>query len=198
MKINFTLLIFIVVLVMAGCQSKPKMNIEEKEQPSVEVDQKTDDKKEQKVVIDLINQEGIAIGIATLFEGEKGVHIQVDAHHLPAGTHGFHIHENGICETPSFESAGGHFNPGEKNHGFDDPNGFHNGDMENLEVTMDGTVEQQYINEAVTLEKGKKNSLLGKKGTAIIIHADPDDYVSQPTGNAGERIACGVINNERE
>src|SRR5690625_6639968 len=99
MKINFTLLIFIVVLVMAGCQSKPKMNIEEKEQPSVEVDQKRDDKKEQKVVIDLINQEGIAIGIATLFEGEKGVHIQVDAYHLPAGSHGFHIHENVICET---------------------------------------------------------------------------------------------------
>src|SRR5690606_30992804 len=92
--------------------------------------------------VELIDQEGIQVGTALLTEEADGVHIKVDAHHLPEGLHGFHIHEKGICETHDFESAGGHFNPDKKNHGFDDQNGPHAGDMVNLEVHADGTVEQ--------------------------------------------------------
>jgi len=186
----YLFLLVSVVMMLFACQSKPKMNIEkQKEQQSVEVDQKTNE-----IEVDLIDQDGISIGVASLSEEKDGVHIQIDAHHLPEGLHGFHIHENGVCDPPTFESAGAHFNPSEKKHGLKRESGSHNGDMENIEVNADGTVEQQLINDAVTLRKGEKHSLVNGKGTSLIIHADPDDYISQPAGNAGERIVCGVIN----
>lgn len=143
--------------------------------------------------VELINVDGVGVGVATIHEEADGVHIEVEAHHLNPGVHGFHIHERGLCEAPTFESAGGHFNPTHKEHGFDNPKGPHAGDMENIEVEEDGTVKVRIVNKAVTLERGKENSLFQKEGTSLMIHADPDDYVSQPAGNAGERIVCGVI-----
>src|SRR5699024_6073630 len=122
-----------------------------------------------------------------------GVHIALDAHHLKPGVHGYHIHEHGLCEPPTFESAGGHFNPTNKQHGFDHPEGPHAGDMENIEVKEDGTVKVTVVNKDVTLKKNEANSLFQKEGTSLMIHAKPDDYVSQPAGDAGDRIVCGVI-----
>lgn len=145
------------------------------------------------VEVELMDREGVSVGMAFLKELDKGVEIVVEASHLPEGLHGFHIHENGVCDTPTFESAGGHFNPTEKEHGFDNPKGPHAGDMHNLDVQADGAVQQTFYNEAVTLQEGKENSLLHEAGTSLIIHADPDDYVSQPAGDAGDRIACGII-----
>lgn len=145
------------------------------------------------VEVELMDREGVSVGMAFLKELDKGVEIVLEASHLPEGLHGFHIHENGVCDTPTFESAGGHFNPTEKEHGFDNPKGPHAGDMHNLDVQADGAVQQTFYNEAVTLQEGKENSLLHEAGTSLIIHADPDDYVSQPAGDAGDRIACGII-----
>lgn len=190
------LLLTVVTVVLFGCQDRieePEMNEESQlDNDAIEVD-KEEKQARESLKVELIDREGIQVGIALLTEEADGVHLKVDAHHLPEGLHGFHIHEKGICETPDFESAGGHFNPDEKNHGFDDPNGPHAGDMVNLEVHADGTVEQIFINDRVTLEKDVPHSLFSKEGTTLMIHADPDDYVSQPAGNAGERIVCGVI-----
>lgn len=193
MKKVYLSIVICLFIPLFACQSKPKMNMEKTEQPSIEVDKDTVEENEEQIEVDLVDREGISIGIATLFENKEGVHIHVEAHHLPVGPHGFHIHENGVCETPSFESAGSHFNPDGKNHGFDHLAGPHSGDLKNLEVKRDGTADQQFLNKFVTIEEGKKHSLLSKSGTSFIIHANPDDYISQPAGNAGERIACGVI-----
>src|SRR5699024_2249947 len=107
-------------------------------------------------------------------------------------------HEKGSCEAPTFESAGGHFNPDDKKHGFDHPDGPHAGDIEKLEVMEDGTVDATFLNDRVTLEKDQANSLFYEEATALVIHAEPDDYYSQPAGDSGNRIACGVISPSKE
>lgn len=191
MRTYYTIFVVMSVLLIAtGCKQTPK-------EPEVRMDneaiQEVSSEKKERIEVDLINQEGISIGSATLHEDKAGVRIDVEANHLAAGLHGFHIHEKGICEPPSFESAGGHFNPDHKKHGFDNPEGPHAGDLENLEVRADGTVEQQFLNNRVTLKEGAPNSLFSEEGTTLMIHADPDDYKTDPAGNSGERIVCGVI-----
>ena len=108
------------------------------------------------------------------------------------GPHAFHIHEQGNCELPGFKSAGGHFNPRGKKHGVKNPQGHHAGDLPNLVVGSDGEVEIEVIAGGVTLGPGA-NSLLSKSGTSLVIHADPDDDLTDPAGNAGARIACGAV-----
>jgi superoxide dismutase, Cu-Zn family len=136
---------------------------------------------------------GKSIGQATLTEQKKGVQVKLKVAGLPPGKHGFHIHETGTCTPPDFKSAGGHFNPFDKHHGIDNPQGKHAGDFPNLAVKDDGKAEVTALAEGATLKKGKAGSLLKEGGTAIVIHADPDDNMSDPAGNAGARIACGVI-----
>jgi len=145
------------------------------------------------VQVEMINTEGTKMGLATLKQAANGVNVMIDVTGLAKGTHGFHIHETGMCEPPDFESAGDHFNPTDMKHGFDHPDGPHAGDLPNLEVGEDGKVQESFVNEMVTLKKGEPNSLLREGGTALVIHADPDDQVSQPSGHSGARIACGVI-----
>src|SRR5690625_3353477 len=176
----FFVICMLIAIIAIGCQNRekePQMSEEGQiENEAIEVD-KEEKEKEATLEVELINEEGIQVGMATLTEESDGVHIAVDAHHLSKGMHGFHIHEKGLCETPTFESAGGHFNPDGKNHGFDDPQGPHAGDMVNLEVHADGTAEQIVINDRVTLEKGVPHSLISNEGTSLMIHADPDDYI---------------------
>ena len=112
---------------------------------------------------------------------------------LAQGVHGIHFHEKGKCKGPDFESAGAHLNPGKKQHGFQNPKGFHAGDLPNVTVKDDGTVNADLVTNQVTLEKGQPNSLLKKGGTALVIHAQADDYKTDPSGNSGARIACGAI-----
>ena len=145
------------------------------------------------VDVEMINREGQRIGMARLTQENGGVRIALQASNLPAGAKGFHFHETGRCETPSFESAGGHFAPMDRQHGLEDPRGPHAGDMPNLEVPQGGTVETEVTNPRVTLQTGMPNSLLDSDGTALVIHAGRDDQRTDPSGNSGDRIACGVV-----
>lgn len=145
------------------------------------------------VLVDLKDTDGKTTGTAELEETDDGVNVHVKAEGLPAGMHGFHFHETGVCETPDFESAGGHFNPEETKHGLEMEGGPHAGDMPNLEVGEDGTVDDEFTAKNVTLELNEPNSLLKDTGTALVIHSGQDDGKTQPSGDSGERIACGVI-----
>ncbi len=141
---------------------------------------------------DLTNAQGLKVGTAELAEGEEGVKIVVAVMGLSPGPHGFHIHDVGKCDPPDFKTAGGHFNPFGKKHGLKNPEGPHAGDMQNLAAGSDGNGRAEVVDKQATLGEGT-NSLFHQGGTAIVIHANPDDEMTDPAGNAGARIACGVI-----
>lgn len=138
------------------------------------------------------NADGATVGNADLTQVSDGVLIKLVAKGLPPGEHAFHVHAVGKCEPP-FTSAGGHFNPDNRKHGMMAAEGHHAGDMPNLIVPATGEVAVEVVNTAVTLVKDKPNALLKSDGTALVIHAGADDYKSDPAGNAGGRIACGVV-----
>ena len=144
----------------------------------------------QDAVVELIDGKANPIGSAQLNQLEQGVQIVIAVSGLPVGKHALHIHETGACEPP-FESAGGHFNPTGAEHGFDSPGGPHAGDLPNIYVG-EGALEVEYITDRVTLADGE-TSLFDDDGSAIVIHEGQDDYVSAPAGDAGNRLACGVI-----
>ena len=136
--------------------------------------------------------DGKDVGSVELTQALSGVLIRLSVKGLPAGEHAFHVHAVGKCEPP-FTTAGGHFNPGNKKHGLMASEGHHAGDMPNLHIPSSGELTVEVVNDAITLEKGKTNSVFDADGSAIVIHASKDDYKTDPTGEAGGRIACGVI-----
>jgi Cu-Zn family superoxide dismutase len=135
--------------------------------------------------------DGATIGTVTVTELAKGVHIVADVSDLPAGVHAFHIHAVGLCEPP-FTSAGGHFNPTGAQHGWNNPSGHHAGDFANVHVGEDSALTLEIFTDAVTMGDGE-TSLFDADGSAIVMHQGPDDYHSDPAGDAGARIACAVI-----
>lgn len=145
------------------------------------------------VEIELIDREGQRIGTAQISEENEGVRIAIQASNLPSGTKGIHFHQTGRCDPPDFQSAGGHFAPAGRQHGLENPQGPHAGDMPNLQVAADGSVDATIENPRVTLREGEPNSLLDADGTALVIHAEEDDQRTDPTGDSGDRIACGVL-----
>jgi Cu-Zn family superoxide dismutase len=140
----------------------------------------------------LQSADGKDAGSVTLTQTPSGVLLGLTVKGLPPGEHAFHVHEVGKCEAP-FTSAGGHFNPGKKKHGLLVAEGAHAGDMPNLHIPASGELAVEVHNPMITLEKDKPNSLFDADGSAVIIHAGKDDYKSDPTGEAGGRIACGVV-----
>ena len=146
---------------------------------------------------DLHDLSGRRIGTAHLRSTDEGILVTVDADSLPPGEHGFHVHEHGACELPGFESAGTHFNPTDVHHGLaHGAEHAHAGDMLNLHVDASGRVVAHRVIVGATMDAGDEessDSLLREGGTALVIHAAPDDYVSDPAGASGPRIACGVI-----
>lgn len=174
-------------------QPSEETSTEEQALESPDVPIAGDGEDNEAVTIDLNNADGKKVGTAKLKQTEEGVAINVEASELPPGEHGFHIHETGKCDAPDFKSAGGHFNPTNASHGMNHEDGPHAGDLASLNVEADGTVKAEMIAEQVTLESGKDNSLLDEDGSALVIHEKADDGKSQPAGDAGARIACGVI-----
>ena len=141
---------------------------------------------------DIYNAKGEKIGSATLQETKEGVKVALDVAQLPPGTHALHFHAVGKCDAPDFKTAGPHFNPEGKKHGTKNPEGPHAGDLPNFDVGADGRAKVSVTATHVTLGDGP-NSLFQTDGTAAVIHEKPDDYMTDPAGNAGARIACGVV-----
>jgi Cu-Zn family superoxide dismutase len=134
---------------------------------------------------------GATVGDAILRQTPNGVLLKVDLRGVMPGIHAFHIHDTGRCEPPTFQSAGGHFAPDGREHGFFDKAGPHAGDLPNAHVLANGDLSFEYIVPRVTLTPGP--SLFDDNGSALVFHSEPDDYRTDPAGDAGDRIACGEI-----
>ena len=144
-----------------------------------------------KTKVELKDAQGKDVGSIIIWDQGPGVALQLDLHDLTPGEHALHFHQVPKCEGPDFKSAGGHFNPGSKKHGFDNPEGHHAGDMKNFTVGADGKAKAKLENPEVTLKDGPHSLLTN--GAAVVVHAKADDYKTDPAGNSGDRVACGVI-----
>ncbi|HET7606316.1 MAG TPA: superoxide dismutase family protein [Sphingomicrobium sp.] len=136
----------------------------------------------------LVNSAGQSVGTVRAWQTAGGVSFRISASGLPHGIHGLHVHAVGRCDPPDFASAGAHWNPTDKKHGMNNPAGPHAGDLPNVEVAANGV-----LNATVTLPNATMAALLDADGSALVLHATADDYVTDPSGNSGARIACAVI-----
>ncbi len=134
---------------------------------------------------------GKDVGTASFSTTPSGTLIDLNLTAVPPGVHAVHIHAVGTCEPPDFKSAGPHFNPDQTKHGMMSAEGPHAGDLPNIHVPAGGTLEVEILDPLVTI--GQEAALIDADGSAIVIHAGPDDYKTDPAGNSGDRIACGVI-----
>jgi Cu-Zn family superoxide dismutase len=142
----------------------------------------------------LTSADGRPVGTVIFRETPHGVLLSVEIGALPPGAHAFHIHQTGACTPPEFNSAGGHYDAGGHRHGIANPQGKHAGDLPNIHVAANGMVDLEILADAVSLaDGGTRAPLFDADGSAIVVHAGTDDHVSDPAGNAGARIACGVI-----
>jgi superoxide dismutase, Cu-Zn family len=136
--------------------------------------------------------QGQPVGTATLAERDGKVHLLVQARGLTPGEHGIHLHAVGRCDPPGFTTAGDHFNPTSRKHGLEAPDGPHAGDLPSLRADADGTARYEATTDRVTLSGGTR-TVFDADGTAVVIHARTDDQRTDPSGNSGDRVVCGVI-----
>ena len=144
---------------------------------------------------ELKDKDGKTVGQATFRETSDGVIVRLEVKGLTPGLHGVHVHAVGKCEGPAFASAGGHFNPTQKKHGLKSPDGAHGGDLPNMLVAKDGSGRFEALTDSITLRPGPQ-SVFDSDGSALVIHAGADDNITDPAGNSGDRVACGVIVSE--
>jgi Cu-Zn family superoxide dismutase len=145
-----------------------------------------------KTKVEIKDMQGKAVGTITLSPQGTGVSLKLHLHDLAPGQHAIHFHQNPKCDAPDFKSAGPHFNPDSKKHGLENPEGHHAGDMQNFVIDVKGKADVTLEDTDVTLTDGP-HSLFSNGGTAIVIHAKADDMKTDPSGNSGDRIACGVV-----
>ena len=136
--------------------------------------------------------DGAELGTVSVSEDAAGLTLNLNATGMPAGVHGIHLHEKGLCDGPRFDSAGAHWNPGQKKHGRDNPAGAHAGDLANINVNADGSARVNIPIAGVMMASGA-TMLADADGTALVIHAKADDYKTDPSGDSGDRIACAVV-----
>lgn len=143
----------------------------------------------------LINSSGQAIGTVRAWQTAGGVSFRIDGTGLPHGVHGIHVHAVGRCDPPGFDSAGPHWNPSGRQHGINNPGGPHGGDLPNVTVAANGVLGETVTVSGANLGTipGTAGSMLDADGAALVLHAAADDYVTDPSGNSGARIACAVI-----
>jgi superoxide dismutase, Cu-Zn family len=146
--------------------------------------------------VPLLRDDGTSIGTVRVFQENTGVVLRVEAQGLPPGIHGVHVHAVGRCEAPKFTSAGPHWNPTSKQHGHQNPNGYHRGDLGNLGVGTDGALTAGLLVPGARLRtdgNGDGPVLIDADGAALVFHAGADDERTDPSGNSGDRIACAVL-----
>lgn len=144
---------------------------------------------ESEATVAMNDADGNSVGSVALKQGPHGTMLHARLTDLPPGTHAIHVHAVGACEPPDFQSAGGHHNPEETQHGFFNENGYHAGDLPNIHVPESGTLEVEIFSERLKLN----DDVFGGDGAALVIHSEADDYRTDPAGHAGSRVACGVI-----
>jgi Cu-Zn family superoxide dismutase len=145
-----------------------------------------------KTLVQLKDAQGKVVGSAILWESGLGIGMEVNIEGLPPGEHAIHFHQNAKCEAPDFKSAGPHFNPDGKKHGLENPEGHHAGDNPNFTVDANGKAHFKWEDKDVTWSEGSR-SIFSNGGTSLVIHAKADDQKTDPAGNSGDRIACGLI-----
>jgi len=141
-----------------------------------------------RAVATLQSADGQTVGNVIATADGTGIQIELNVDGVSAGEHGVHVHTTGACTAPDFASAGGHWNPGSRQHGLENPEGSHAGDMPNLTVAADGTGRLEYVLQNATID-----GLLDADGSAFVVHAKADDQKTDPSGDSGDRIACGVF-----
>jgi superoxide dismutase, Cu-Zn family len=146
--------------------------------------------------VPLLTADGSEAGSVILEETTNDVIVTVAVSSLPPGSHGLHIHASGMCDAPLFEAAGDHWNPTSRKHGKDNPQGAHMGDLLNIEIGQNGTGSRRFLIPAAKLREGP-TAIMDADGASLVIHADPDDYKTDPSGNSGSRMACAVISGPR-
>ncbi len=148
----------------------------------------------KEVKVKLVGSHGEDNGEATFKTVKTGVKVHIKLKNVGFGDHGVHIHTNAVCDAPDFKGAGGHFNPDAKKHGYMSDMGHHNGDMPaNVNVGEDHTGEATFVLTSISLDPAAPNSLMLNGGTSIVVHEHADDEKTDPSGNSGNRVACGVI-----
>jgi Cu-Zn family superoxide dismutase len=140
----------------------------------------------------MTNQDSVRVGIVTFTSSDSGAWMGISVSGLSPGKHGLHIHETGSCQVPDFQSAGGHLNPSSKQHGLENPEGPHAGDLPNLVIEPDGSADTSFAIDPALLREGA-GSVFRAQGAALVIHADSDDQKTDPSGGSGDRVACGEI-----
>lgn len=186
------------VLLLAACGTGVEDSADRSEEPTAnETESPGSGPVEQAPAVSLAAADGTILGEVRAGDSAQGAVFHISAQGLPTGTHGLHIHDIGLCEGPSFESAGAHWNPEDKSHGLHNPQGPHRGDLPNVTVGEDGRLSATVTVEASNLRGsrayGFANQILDGNGAALVVHAGPDDMRTDPSGNSGERIACAVL-----